>query len=171
MNFIGIDPGVDGAVGSIRESGIGNVEASVIPTPVIWVKKGRKSKKTGKELTKREYLGRDMKRVLDDLIKLDNDVIICFEKSQAFPKQGGVSNHSTGRGSGLWEGILIGMGIPYETVNPRAWKKTFGLNKDKSKSIILAMQLFPMIEIGKKEDGLAEALLLAEYMRRKFGSK
>lgn len=49
---------------------------------------------------------------------------------------------------------------------PSAWKKTMGLSKDKDKSLSMATDLFPghaSLFRFKKNAGLAEALLLAEW--------
>ena len=51
------------------------------------------------------------------------------------------------------------------------WKKEFSLvHQDKQASIDMAKKLFPHIDFlfnRKKDHGRAEALLMAEYMRRK----
>jgi len=68
-------------------------------------------------------------------------------------------------------GILIGviktLGIAFEEVESAKWKKYFKLNKDKKTSVKLAKELFPSLisDIGSN-DGIAEALLIAEYGRR-----
>jgi hypothetical protein len=70
-----------------------------------------------------------------------------------------------GVGYGAYLGILTALEIPFQEVRPQTWKKAYSLNSEKSRSIIVAQQLFPGADIGKK-DGRAEALLLAEYARR-----
>lgn len=68
-------------------------------------------------------------------------------------------------------GILIGLlkaySIPYEEIESSKWKKAFKLTKDKKLSIAMAKQLYPeLTDTIKQKDGLAEALLIAEYGRR-----
>jgi len=46
------------------------------------------------------------------------------------------------------------------------WKKYLGLDKDKTKSIMMAKAIWPDAPIEKKHDGRAEALLIAEYGRQ-----
>lgn len=68
---------------------------------------------------------------------------------------------------GIILGFLLASGIPFEEIESAKWKKAFKLDKDKSRSIKLAKQLFPSeIQNIKSNDGLAEALLIAEYGRR-----
>jgi crossover junction endodeoxyribonuclease RuvC len=79
-----------------------------------------------------------------------------------------------GRGLGTWEGVLAGLGIPYELVTPQRWKKALmdGMGKDKDASRLQAIRLFPAIAgqlARKKDDGRADALLIAEYGRRTRG--
>jgi crossover junction endodeoxyribonuclease RuvC len=71
---------------------------------------------------------------------------------------------------GIWQGIVAALGIPLELVTPQTWKKHFGLiGEEKDVSRIKAMQLFP--EVGKdlklkKNNSRAEALLMAQYLKR-----
>ena len=66
------------------------------------------------------------------------------------------------------------LGISYQEIPPEKWKKEFGLNTDKQKSIAVCRQLFPEADLRHSErsrvdnDGMAEALLMAEYARRKL---
>jgi crossover junction endodeoxyribonuclease RuvC len=104
-----------------------------------------------------------------------SESFVVLERSQAFPDQGAVSNFTTGHGYGLWRGLIVGLGFPYETVHPRTWKGAMSLDGDKGKSFLLAKQLFPSVADSFKKpkgrvdslDGRAEALLLAEWARRK----
>lgn len=98
----------------------------------------------------------------------------CVEKVGAMPGQGVTSMFSFGKTAGYIEGVLDAMGIPYQLVPPQRWKKEFGLNSDKEKSIEVAKRLFPGVNLRrtdrckKDHDGMAEALLMAEYARRKL---
>lgn len=158
--LLGIDPGLSGAVVALCDYGVSFYDA-----PTIEVAKGK-----GK---KREYDVAAMRAIL-----CEHDLTKCFavlERSQAFPDQGAVSNFTTGHGYGLWRGLLVGLGIAYETVHPRTWKGAMGLDGDKAKSFLLAKQLFPGVADQFKKpkgrvdslDGRAEALLLCEWARRK----
>jgi hypothetical protein len=109
-----------------------------------------------------------------------NNPICIIEKSQAMPKQGvkGVFNYGVGYGKLI--AILELSDIPYQEVQPQKWKKEFSLinkkgasKKDKRHSVRMAEKLFPEVKgqfktkRGRLKDGMAEALLMAEYGRRK----
>lgn len=89
------------------------------------------------------------------------------------PKQGSVSMFTFGENYGWLKGVLDMAEISYQEIAPQTWKKEFNLNSDKAKSIEVARQLFPKVNFTpagcrKPSDGMAEALLMAEYARRKF---
>lgn len=103
-------------------------------------------------------------------------VFAVIEKVHAMPKQGISSSFNFGKGYGAWIGILSTLGIAYQEVTPQAWKKTMlnGSDKsDKASSINRALSLFPHIKLIPEgcrtpSDGIAEALLMAEYARRMY---
>ena len=92
----------------------------------------------------------------------------------AMPGQGVTSCFSFGRNFGFILGLLTAFRIPYELVRPQKWKKEFGCTSDKNTSIEVARRLFPGVSLKRTErctkdhDGLAEALLLAEYAKRRM---
>ena len=100
--------------------------------------------------------------------------IAAVEKVGAMPGQGVTSMFTFGQGYGFIHGVLTALGIPFQVVPPREWKKEFGLNSDKSKSIEVCHRLFPDVDLKRTEkcrtdsDGKAEALLIAEWCRRKM---
>lgn len=143
MYFIGIDPGKDGALAWIREDG---TMADILPfseaayVTLCYQLKGR------------------CKAVL--------------EKVGARPGQGTRSMFSFGENYGYIRGVLEAFSIPYQTVTPQKWKKEFSVTSDKSTSIKAAQRLYPEVCLKKTDrckkdhDGMAEALLMAEYARR-----
>ena len=90
------------------------------------------------------------------------------------PGQGVKSMFSFGQNFGFIKGVLETLKIAYQEIPPQRWKKEFGLNDSKAKSIEVAKQLFPNTNLKataqsrKLHDGMAEALLMAEYARRKL---
>ena len=70
------------------------------------------------------------------------------------------------RNFGQYEGILIGLGIPFETVSPQKWQKGLsGLakltGKDRKKALHnLAVQRYPQLKPTLKT---CDAILIAEY--------
>lgn len=101
-------------------------------------------------------------------------IIAAVEKVGARPGQGTVSMFNFGKNAGYIEGVLSALGIPYQLVSPRKWKAEFGLDGSKQKSIEVCRRLFPEIDLKRTErcrtdsDGKAEALLIAEWARRKM---
>jgi crossover junction endodeoxyribonuclease RuvC len=152
--YIGIDCGLDGALAVIDGE-----QFHVWDTP------------TGK-LTKREYIAHEMSALLQ-AYRVDAFRQSCayIEAVSGRPGQGTASARSIGFGQGVWIGILAAHGIPFQIVQPTAWKREFGLLKaDKNGSRLRAQQLFPQAADRLqrvKDDGRAEALLIAEFARRR----
>lgn len=98
----------------------------------------------------------------------------CIEKVGAMPKQGVASTFAFGANFGWLKGVLDLGEISYQEIRPQQWKKEFGLNSDKAKSVEVCRRLFPDVSLlrtpkcKKPHDGMAEALLMAEYARRKL---
>lgn len=105
---------------------------------------------------------------------IDSRVVCCLEKVGAMPGQGVVSMFNFGHNLGLIEGLLQAYKIPYQLVPPQTWKKEFSLTSDKQSSVCVCKKLFPDISLlptprcKKDSDGMAEAILMAEYARRRF---
>ncbi len=109
-------------------------------------------------------------------------LFVFLEKAQAFPGQGVVGMFNYGDHYGQLQGILIALRIPYELVPPQTWTKSMlsgtvaprsaekKIKKDKSRNIEAARRLFPTLEElrkAKPHTGIVDALLIAEYGRRK----
>lgn len=152
--FIGVDPGKSGAFAMIATTARGNAYGyAVYPWDdakfVEWC---------------REF----------DTVKRDR-IVAVVEKVGAMPGQGVTSMFNFGKGAGFIEGVLQACKIPYQLVPPATWKREFSLvGKDKAASIEACKRLFPGVNLlpteksRKDNDGMAEALLLAEYARRKM---
>ncbi len=156
MEFLGIDPGISGAVALLHPDD----SARFWDTPSI---------KSG---GKREYDGARMHEILVEAQPPMGVVLHAYvERAQAMPKQGVTSTFNYGKGYGLWLGLLIGLGIPYTLVSPRTWRKVMmpDMAKDKGASLLRAKQLFPAVrrylQLVKDHDK-AEALLIAAYGRQ-----
>jgi len=165
MIFIGIDPGLDGAVACIDDIDERTGFIKIDHAPTLTRKKGKGSK--------REY---NVALMSELLIEINDKFIRTFctiEAVHAMPSQGVTSMFSMGYGFGLWVGILANLKIPLQFVTPQARKKTMldGTGKDKEASRLKAIQLFPQAADQlslKKDEGKAEALLIAEYGRRLY---
>jgi len=158
MIYVGIDPGLDGAVAIIHLDRTITVE----DVPVVKLK------------AKRKY---DIQGMIALLKSLNSaECRIWLELVHAFPGQGVTSMFSMGEGYGLWQGILATLGLSYELVTPQRWKKAMmeGAPKDKAASVLVASRLFPASandlrgKKGAAKDGRGDALLLAEWGRRTY---
>ena len=109
--------------------------------------------------------------VLSDL--RGEKALCCLEHVSAMPGQGVTSMFHFGEGFGWLQGMLEAYEIPYELVRPQKWKKEFGIS-GKNESIDVCRRLFPDVSLRRTErcrkehDGMAEALLMAEYARRRL---
>ena len=98
----------------------------------------------------------------------------CLEHVGAMPGQGVTSMFHFGENFGYIRGLLEAFEIPYELVRPQKWKKEFSITGEKNSSIEVCKRLFPGVDLRRSErcrkddDGLAEALLMAEYARRRL---
>ena len=165
MIIIGIDPGLTGAVARIRQTG-----DPLVLTYQVW------DAPTGKDGKHTVLLGREMKKILYEASCLPQvgtiDVIVFIEKVHSMPKQCVASSFNFGQGYGLWLGLIVGLGLPYEQVTPQRWQKETlaGMQGGKDASRIRAQELFPDAHLSRKKDhGRADALLIAEYGRRTVG--
>ena len=155
MIYLGIDPGLDGGIALIREE-----ELSLYKTPVIGGK---------------EYDIQEMKRILLQLKNLK--AFATIENQISMPGQGLTSTLQTGKGFGIWLGLLAGLEIPYQVVAAVSWQKKLftgvkGNLDTKQKSEVIAKRLFPGADFRKSDrarvanDGLTDAACIAEFGRR-----
>ena len=148
MIYLGIDPGKSGAFAFLSDNGFASVYAFDEATFINILR-------------------------LHTRLKPEEIQLKCMmEKVGAMPGQGVVSMFSFGMNYGWIQGVLTAEGVPYELVTPAKWKKEFGVTADKNTSIEVCKRLFPDVNLKKTErckkdhDGMAEALLLAEFARR-----
>lgn len=141
MTYIGIDPGAKGAVAVIKEG-----QAAAYP----------------------------MEKLIEVLREVKEPAICCLEKVHSMPGQGVSSTFAFGTAYGFVRGAMEAFSIPYQEITPRKWKSEYGLNNDKIRSVEVCKKLFPKTSLlpspkcRKDSDGMAEALLMAEYAKRKF---
>ena len=145
MYFIGIDPGKSGALAVLDDEGC------------VW-----------NTMTFNES---DYALVLNEVASAPN-VRVVLEHVGAMPGQGSVSMFNFGANFGFIKGLLAANNLPYELVRPQKWKRMFSCTSDKNTSVEVAHRLFPNVDLRRTErcskphDGIAEALLMAEYCRR-----
>ncbi len=169
MIYVGVDPGLSGAIAVIDSD---TMEIEIQPMPII-KGKGRS-----------QY---DLVEIWNVLCRLPGytdscppRIFVTIEKLQPLPPKlgGGIANYRRGEACG-WSWLLIGMGISQQLVSPLVWQKvmlagTSGTDT-KQKSIIAAQRLFPGQSLKRTErckkpdDGFSDALLICAYGMRIHG--
>jgi crossover junction endodeoxyribonuclease RuvC len=154
--FIGIDPGAAGAVAFLDRSSAVLLVEDCPPGEVM------------------------MAEVVNKFFK-NMTVHHCnaaIEYASSMPGQGVASVFKFGANYGIWRGILAAFAIPFEIVHPLKWKRDLVKNrqdagKKKAAEVAAALRLWPSMAPGLvgprggTKDGRAEALMIAEYCRRK----
>lgn len=166
--FVGIDPGINGAVAALYDDG--RCEVHSVPFVIVNDKKN--------------FDAAGMARLIRSFGK---NVMICIEAVHAMPGNGAVSMFFFGRGLGVWEGVVGALGHSMHPIPPQAWKKGFAQlapqkgdkrprsvikAEAKKAALVLAREIFPsMAESLKrsKDDGRAEALLMTLFYARQNG--
>lgn len=97
-----------------------------------------------------------------------------LETPHSMPRDGHVGAFSFGRSLGVVQGVLAANGVNTVATLPAIWKAQMRLSTDKQKSLDLAIKTFPNhahLFARKKDDGRAEAALLAYLAYKTFGEK
>jgi len=164
--FIGIDPGLDGAIVAIPPKGI---EVFIIPTFQVG--------------TKREI---DLPGIVCFFQGINQNypyefMMAAIEKVHSMPKQGVASSFKFGKGYGAILGILASLNISHFEVSPQTWKKAMMPDMPKEKeSAILKVKQIEMAPITdpdsdsifyskKHRIAIAEAYLMARYAQKMEG--
>ena len=105
---------------------------------------------------------------------------LYVERSQPLPPTmgGSLANFHRGRSLALWETLCHCLRIPVEFVPPQAWQREMlaGCSGDdtKARALQAAQRLFPGLDLSrtpkckKSDEGFVDALLIAEFGRRKI---
>lgn len=147
MRIMGVDPGVTGGVAVMDDAKI----IAVAPMPVL-----------AKQV------------VVDEVVKVlveHQPDIVVVERLSARPR-GSLASWSLAWNTSAIEAIASTLSYPLVRILPSEWKRIVGIppKSDKGASRLLAKQLFPdWADSFKrvKDDGQAEACLIAEAHRRK----
>ena len=167
--YIGIDPGKDGAV--IILSGNGQLlEKRIIPK------------------IKNEVDESELAQIIRDI---GQESIVVIEDVHAIFGSGAGATFSFGDICGFVRGLLVGYRIPFVKVQPKKWQSVMfegvpeiikpmkegqkrKVRDTKAMALIAAKRLFPDVDLRMSEraknphDGIVDALLMAEYARRKL---
>lgn len=154
MIVAGIDPGKSGALAITYPDG--SVQAFDVP----------RVKLKGKDVPAWQEWQRSWSGAFD-FAGVD---LVVIEDVAARPGQGVTSMFTFGRTLGFVHALAVASGAAVQTVSPSVWKGKLGLlNSSKGASREKATALYPKSVglLGRvKDDGRAEAILLAHYGRK-----
>ncbi len=152
--IIGIDPGLTGAICFLDSTGA-IVELQDMPVMPV-----RYKNKTRNEINGSVLYGL--------LAEAASGSTVVLEHVTSSPQMGATSAFRFGEGYGVVQGVIAATGYRLVLVRPAKWKREMGLGKDKSAARSVATRLWPSAAEmfkRKKDDGRAEAALLAEWYR------
>lgn len=126
----------------------------------------------------------ELRKLLDFIVKLHEEVIAVVENVHALPRQGLSSTFTFGYNVGWITGALWGFGIPTCSVSPNKWQKEMWDSRDKvstngkadpkKTSLNAAARLHPTFDFRRTErskkpdDNIIDATLIADYAKRKL---
>jgi hypothetical protein len=162
---VGIDPGFGGGLAALDLEGQ-PVAACVMPI---------RPAKGGNEL--------DVAAInawLDGVLARGPIRLVVLEHVQAMPRDSRSGAFKFGFYFGKVAGIVETRGLPLELVRPQAWQRQIlagTKGKTKDDAIVFAGRRFPAVSLKatprstKDHDGIADALCLAEFARRRIVGK
>jgi Holliday junction resolvasome RuvABC endonuclease subunit len=163
--FVGIDPGLTGGIAVIDEK-----------TTPIYV---GAFKAVAGEFSAHAFADmlNAIRQVNPVMILSNTRIVVGVEKVHSMPGQGVSSSFKFGNTYGKIQGVLAAKHIPFELITPQAWTRVMlaGEPKDdkKNRGKNVAQRLWPELSLRENErcrtvhSGMADALLIAEYLRRK----
>lgn len=174
--ILAADPGVSGGLCLMTKKGI---ILALSPMPINTFLKGSKRRSKNNPTGK----GEGKTRVVDEIglrdwicarITSEDKVVGAIELLRGLPPEmGGSANFSLGDSFGILKGAFALAGFRITLIPAKHWQHSMfpqrAVKHDKAKSIALARQLFPdwsHVLRTQSCDGLAEAALIAEHVRR-----
>jgi hypothetical protein len=136
MIHIGIDPGIKGFICILSEN------ADIIKfykTPIIGNKK-------------KEYDIQGIANIFNDILDnhKDEKINVVLEKPTIIPISGSKSISSTFFCSGVFQGVLASLKIPYQIISAREWQKlvfkSMNYRDTKQASILFCVRKYPNID-------------------------
>ena len=176
--YVAIDPGAEGAIGLLCGKAYAAIDIPTIKTEVKRIKAtsaqeraktGHKTKTVNGATTAYNYAG--ICAIFNLILAYKEYVVLVLEKIPFKTSKGKgytYADVAIGQAYALWPLFLYAKGYAVEEVPPNVWKQKMGLaGKDKEASRLKALSLFPRAALSRKKDhDRAEALLMAEYVKR-----
>lgn len=180
MIHIGIDPGFQGGIAVISDY---RTFGTPMPTYNIEVKtkRGLTKRKRYDLLKLRRFLAPyATMHTLKKHYREATECHVTLEEAFPMPAQGVTSMYSVGLGYGIFQGLLTGFDMEYTTVHPKTWQAEFQIRTNEEKTtkeqaLAICEELFPDVNLLSSEratmphKGIVDALLIAEYGKRKYG--
>lgn len=160
--IIGIDPGLKGAIAFLKDDG--NLVINDLP-----LRQTASGKKT--------IHGGDLHAMVSTALSFpfhSNGMkkhVVALECVNAMPHDGVVSAFNFGKSTGIIVGVLASLNLTIIEPPPAVWKNALGLGTNKKDSLALAKKTFPKYHYyfeRAKDDGRAEAALIAHFVKRAF---
>lgn len=152
MITIGIDPGLSGAIGVLKDGRF----VAVYDMPIV-------AKGTGS--VKNEVDSAGLINLLRLSLPADEAGVVVLERVNAMPGQGVSSVFSLGDSFGCARSAIAACRFETVYITPAKWKSHFSLTSDKELSRALAIRMFPEAPLNlKKHSDRAEALLMARWL-------
>ena len=148
--IVGIDPGLDGGIAAYDGE-----ELMTMEIPVFKSQHGR-----GRELNMSALIAHWEEMLPPHMTHL------FLERVGTMPRQGSSSAFKFGFVCGALRMLAAAKGIPVTYVTPQVWKGSLKIPRDKDVARARATELFPKYSglfERKKDDGVAEAALIAYY--------
>lgn len=165
---LGIDPGITGGLGWVswdgKQRGVSDAPRAAVAT-------------TANRKYDQVVMVQMVKKAIADNKGRRLRAAAAMELVHTMPGDGVVGSFSFGFGFAMWQGILATLEVPVRFVDPRRWQKEMGMEptndrrQRKTNSRLAAMKFFPELRelfCRVKDDGRAEALIMAEWLRRKL---
>lgn len=155
MIVLGIDIGVTGAMAAVDSRGT----ASIVDLPTEGI--------GGDRVVKRKVSATGLRDAIWHYVAPGEVAIAIIEDVHMGIGKGGAARSSLDLNRGRIEAVLDLLRIPTHVVQPRTWKRFYGMaGSDKAPSLEIARTLYPL-QAGMlkrvKDHNRAEALLLAHY--------
>ena len=150
--ILGIDPGLNGAIAWVADTGH-LIRVADMPTIEVH----------GKKKVSPQML---VSMLEDDAHEIK---MAAIEEVGAMPGQGVTSMFNFGYSAGILAGVCAGLLIPMTFYRPAAWKRAAGVPADKGAARLMAQSFWPGSRdfVRSKDDGRAEAALLARWVALK----
>jgi crossover junction endodeoxyribonuclease RuvC len=163
--ILGVDPGFSGALALYDH--VKHVVVAVTDMPIAENKAGKRRVDTALLSAFLEIYATEIKFAVVEEV----GAMTYTNARGEIRGQGAASSFAFGKAAGALEGVLTALRIPIVYVKPAVWKMLMAVGADKDTSRQKASDLFPNDAprwSRKKDDGRAEALLLAYFGAQKF---